>query len=179
MRIITLLLCSLFFVSSALAETASLKGFAKFISDAPAEKINGTAKGSADLKINGSDITSLQGTISFDVASMKTGNEMRDEHLQSEMWLDAANHPKITFTIKSITKGDDGKYAVAGEFKLHGVAKAITASAMAVTKDNKMKIVTKFEIALADYNVKGKSGVIGDKVGETIQIQAQLRGTIQ
>ena len=178
MRIIAIFLCSLFFASSALAETASLKGFAKFISDAPAEKINGTASGSADLKINGSDITSLQGTISFDVASMKTGNDMRDEHLQGAMWLDAAKYPKITFTIKGITK-DDGKYKVAGEFKLHGVAKAITATAKVKTKGNKIKIMTQFEIALADYNVKGKSGVVGDKVGKTIQIQAQLRGTIQ
>ncbi len=33
-----------------------------------------------------------------------------------------------------------------------------------------------FSVALKDYNVKGKGGIVGSKVGETIQLEAALFG---
>src|SRR5688572_28854136 len=41
-------------------------------------------------------------TLSVPVASMKTGIDMRDEHLRSPMWMYAAKFPDITFVSKKV-----------------------------------------------------------------------------
>ena len=183
MRIAILMLCSIFLTSTAFADTASLKGQAKFVSDAPAEKINGTAAGSAELMIKGDDVKTLRGEILFDVASMKTGNKMRDEHLRSPMWLDLASFPNISFKIQTVTENTDATYQVAGGFTLHGVTQPLTAKAKVkvLTKGDKklIKITTGFKIALADYKIEGKKGIVGNKVGKEIEIKAVLRGVIK
>jgi polyisoprenoid-binding protein YceI len=137
----------------------------------------------AELQINGKDLSSIKGQISFDVASMKTGNDMRDDHLRSDVWLDAAKFPKITFTVKSVTAKEDGKVSVTGDFNLHGVAKELTTEAdvKIVEKGGKtlIQVKTAFKVALADYNVKGKAGVVGNKVGKEIGVNVRLRGVIK
>jgi polyisoprenoid-binding protein YceI len=162
------------------AENISFKGNAKFISDAPVEKINGTANGSASMSINGTDVTTMKGQITFDVKSMKTGNDMRDDHLRSPVWLDAEKYPQITFDVKSISKKGDDQFEVEGAFTLHGVSKKMKTDAQVkvMTKGGKTfyKITTSFSVSLAEYNVKGKEGVVGNKVGKEIQVKVKLRG---
>ena len=41
---------------------------------------------------------------------------------------------------------------------------------------SKSKITTKFAIKLADYKVEGKAGLVGSKVGESIDCEATLVG---
>lgn len=188
MRITILMLCSIFLTSTAFADTASLKGQASFISDAPAEKINGTASGSAELTMKEGEAETIRGEILFDVASMETGNKMRNKHLRSSMWLDLARFPKIKFKIEAVTKSDDKTYKVKGDFTLHGVTKSLTALAgiQQVTAEvpgkglkKHIKVNTEFNIALADYKIEGKKGVIGDKVGKEIEIKVALRGFVK
>jgi len=182
------MLCSIFLTSTAFADIASLKGQARFVSDAPAEKINGTASGSAQLTMKEGKAETIRGEILFDVASMKTGNKMRDEHLRSSMWLDLAHFPAISFKIEAVTKSDDKMYKVTGDFTLHGVTKPLTARAKIKQVTAKtpgkglqklIKVETEFNIALADYKIEGKKGVIGNKVGKEIKIKAELRGMVK
>lgn len=63
--------------------------------------------------------------VSIDAASVDTGNEMRDEDLRSERFLDTANHPQITFRSTSITPDGD-KYKMAGDLTIRGVTKPVT-----------------------------------------------------
>jgi len=59
-----------------------------------------------------------------EVASITTGNKMRDEHLRSGEFFDAAKLPEIKFATTGIKK-DDGEWVVTGQFTLHGVTKEI------------------------------------------------------
>ncbi len=171
-----------------MGHAAPFTGQLKFTSKAPKEDIFGTAEGKADLKATPTDLTTLTGTITVPVSTMKTGNEMRDQHLLSPTWLDGAQFPNITYTVKSVVVGstaDKGKYTeaqvkVTGDFTLHGVTKEVVAPAtLKIKPDGKTKITTEFNIALGDFKVEGKAGVVGDKVGSTIACEATLVGSLQ
>ncbi len=170
--------------AQAAPTSVKLKGSFDFLSDAPMEKIEGLAKGEGDLVLDLDNLTQIKGTVTVSVASMETGNTTRDEHLRSETWLNAAAHPSITYAIESAEvlsekrKGPIGIFElkVKGTFTLHGVSKPLEATATLKVKDNKYKVMSSFQIALADYEVTGASGIVGSKVGKTIDIKVQMRG---
>jgi len=161
-----------------------VSGTINWISDAPVEKIIGTADGKASLTVDFADLSTLKGTFTVAVKSMKTGNEKRDSHLMGTTWLDAEAHPEITFVIKSIKvgeapTGDAVKTATVeatGDFTCHGKTKAITAPVTLKWKGKKVKISTVFEVSLDDYGIEGKSGIVGNKVGKTIAVNATFKG---
>jgi polyisoprenoid-binding protein YceI len=65
--------------------------------------------------------------VTIQVASVSTDNEMRDHHLQTPDFFDAAKYPTITFVSTSVTKANgDNKYSVVGDLTMHGVTKSVT-----------------------------------------------------
>jgi len=94
------------------------------------------------IKFDGGDPSGqfggLKGTISFDpndlanskfdatidVATINTGNGMKNTHAKSEKWFDAAKYPLIQFTSSAITKSASG-YEAKGTLSMHGVQKEI------------------------------------------------------
>ena len=95
------------------------------------------------VKFDGGDpsgeFTGLKGAINFDpqdlvassfdctvdVATINTGNGMKNTHAKSDKWLDATKYPVIRFTSKSITKSPAG-FEVVGTLDFHGVQKEVT-----------------------------------------------------
>lgn len=118
------------------------------------------------IKFDGGDpsgeFKGLKGTVSFDpanlagskfdatidVASINTGNGMKNTHAKSEKWFDVAKYPTIKFTSSSITKTATG-YAAAGTLEMHGVQKPVT---IPFTFDNN-EFKGSFEVNRMDYNV--------------------------
>ncbi|SRR5579871_2373162 len=84
--------------------------------------------------------------VTIQAASIDTGVEMRDHHLQSPDFFDAEKYPTITYKSTKVSKGDgDNKYVVEGNLALHGVTKPVTldveylgADTMPMDKDGKM-----------------------------------------
>lgn len=168
----------------------------KFLSDAPLEKISGTAKGvSGKFTLDPNNLEATTGTISVEVLSMKSGVSKRDEHMYNPDWLDAAQFPSITFQILKLesikVSNENGIVNVSatavGKFTLHGVTKEIkipiTLKYVKESEATKKRaagdlvmVNANFNVALKDFNVKGKSGIVGSKVGETIQLDAALFG---
>src|SRR5258708_12455303 len=64
------------------------------------------------LELDPTDFTrsTFQGEI--DVASIDTGNAQRDDHLRSNDFFDAPNHPKITFKSTRVEPKADNEYLV-------------------------------------------------------------------
>jgi polyisoprenoid-binding protein YceI len=77
------------------------------------------------------DFTDATVELSGDVASINTGNEMRDNHLETAEFFDAAKYPKFTFKSTSFKKVSEKEYAVKGQLTLHGVTKEVTLKAIA------------------------------------------------
>ncbi|MEY2719292.1 MAG: hypothetical protein RLZZ273_658 [Bacteroidota bacterium] len=170
------------------------KNAIEFISDAPAETINGTSEGvTGSFAMDAQNLEGTTGTIDVAVMSMKTANSKRDEHMYDAMWLDAGKYPTISFAVKSlkdvkvVTK--DGRNVVTakaiGTFTCHGVSVAsaadITITYLPESADTKKRasgnlamIEATFTVRLADHGIKGKAGVVGKSVGETIAVKAKL-----
>jgi polyisoprenoid-binding protein YceI len=165
-----------------------------FLSEAPVEKINGTADGvTGSFVLNAANVEATTGTIEVAVKTMKTANSKRDEHMYSAMWLDEASFPKIVFTVTSLrdvkVSSANGRVSVSamavGTFSMHGETKElvtpITLQYVVESDETKKRapgplvmISTTFDVALKDYKVKGKDGVVGKSVGEVIKVQASL-----
>ncbi len=84
----------------------------------------------------------------IDVASINTGNGMKNTHAKSAMWFDAEKYPVISFTSSSITKTAGG-YEAKGTLSMHGVSKEIV---LPFTFDNNV-FTGSFEVNRLDYNV--------------------------
>ncbi len=100
------------------------------------------------------------------VASLRTGIEMRDEHLRSAYWLDAEKYSHITFQGDRIVAKGDGKYEVTGKLSIHGIekitsvvveAKEISAdksSAVGLGDKGALRVRAEFVVKLSDFGVK-------------------------
>jgi polyisoprenoid-binding protein YceI len=79
----------------------------------------------AEIKSDNDDFTNAEIKFEADVNSIDTGNEMRDNHLKSEDFFDAGNHPKMTFVSKSFNKVAEGKYELSGDMTIRGNTKPV------------------------------------------------------
>jgi len=64
-------------------------------------------------------------TATIDLASVDTGNEMRDNDLRSENFFDVANHPTMTFRSTGI-RLHHGDIVVDGELTVRGVTRPLS-----------------------------------------------------
>ncbi|MFG3612783.1 YceI family protein [Rummeliibacillus stabekisii] len=71
------------------------------------------------------DLTTATIAFKFDVASINTNSEDRDNHLKSADFFDAETNPTIDFTSTNIVKDSDD-YKVTGDLTIKGVTKPVT-----------------------------------------------------
>ncbi len=87
--------------------------------------VSGEFKGlKASIKFDEKDLAGSSFDATIDVASINTGNGMKNTHAKSEKWFDAEKYPVIKFTSNSITKTASG-YEAKGTLAMHGVTKEI------------------------------------------------------
>jgi polyisoprenoid-binding protein YceI len=163
-----------------------------FFSTTPLEDINGLGNGvSGSVTFNVSDIKTLKGKVTVTVSSIKSGIDLRDEHMRSAGWLDAATYPEITFEIKSVSDVKslaDNKLSakVKGNYTMRGVTKEVIADATVTYLDESettkqrapgdlLGVQAKFTIKLSDYGVNNK--VVGQKVSENIEVSVNIVGS--
>jgi polyisoprenoid-binding protein YceI len=80
---------------------------------------------SGTLQLNPKDFTQSRFAGEIDVASVDTGNVDRDNHLRTNDFFDAPNHPKITFHSTGIEAKTAGEYVVHGDLGIRGVTKPV------------------------------------------------------
>ncbi|RMD48595.1 MAG: YceI family protein [Ignavibacteria bacterium] len=170
---------------------------ASFESDAPLENIVGVSNSlEAVAMIDINDITNMpKGKVNVDLNSLKTGIDLRDEHLRSANWLNTEKFPYATFMLTGISdasqnKLEDGKRVKAtlhGKFSVHGVTKDVdvpaeltyfkeNARTRAKMKGNLLKVKASFDINLGDYGIKIPDMVVG-KVDDNVKINVTFIAT--
>ena len=160
------------------------KGQANFVSDAPMEKINGTGSATGAVQFDADAPETITGKISVPLSSVETGNKKRDEHLRGADWLEADKCPDITFDFKGAklldkkSKGEMNAYKleVTGTFTVHCVSKPLKAVVSLKTKGALAKVDSSFDVVLKEYEIKGKSGYVGNKVGNAVKASVRLKG---
>jgi polyisoprenoid-binding protein YceI len=169
----------------------------QFVSSAPLEEFEGTADGiEGSFVLDPQNLEATRGRIRVAVASMRTGITRRDEHLRSPEWLDAERYPYIEFDLQGlrqvrITERTAGRVvlqAVAvGDFSLHGVRKPMELPiVMTYVPESEqtrqrapgdlVQVQSEFTISLRDFDIRGRQGVIGSRVGEVIRVKASFYG---
>ena len=72
------------------------------------------------------DFSDAKITFTADVSSINTDNEMRDNHLKSDDFFNAAKFPQIKFVSTSFTPLGDNKYKLVGNLTIRDVTKSVT-----------------------------------------------------
>ncbi|TDB72834.1 YceI family protein [Micromonospora sp. KC723] len=76
--------------------------------------------------LDASDPSASHVRVVLDVAGIDTGNPQRDGHLRTGDFLDATNHPHITFTSTAVKHTGDDAFEVTGCLTIRGVTREIT-----------------------------------------------------
>jgi polyisoprenoid-binding protein YceI len=71
------------------------------------------------------DLSDTSVTIEAKMASINTGNAMRDGHMHGAEFFDVDNHPLMTFRSTSIAESGSG-YALTGELTIKGITLPVT-----------------------------------------------------
>ncbi len=102
----------------------------------------------ANISFDPNNLASSKFDASIDVASINTGNGMKNTHAKSEKWFDAEKYPAIKFISTSITKTATG-YVAAGTLEMHGVQKP---AIIPFTFDNNV-FTGSFTVNRMDFNI--------------------------
>ena len=101
------------------------KSQVKFVMQAHGQELIGNFKGvKGDVKFDAADLAGSSFKVDVDVATINTGNDKRNGHLQAASWFDATTYPSINFTSSKITATADG-YQAEGNLTAKGVAKPV------------------------------------------------------
>jgi polyisoprenoid-binding protein YceI len=71
------------------------------------------------------DLTKARGSVTVEVASLSTRNDMRDTHLKSADFFDVEKYPYAKFSVTRIEKIDDENYRIRGDLTIKDTTRPI------------------------------------------------------
>lgn len=77
------------------------------------------------LRIEGDDVSTAELEVEIGAASIDTRVEQRDEHLRSADFLDAENHPKLTYRSKEVERTGPEHLRVVGDLTIRDVTREV------------------------------------------------------
>ncbi|MBU1802841.1 MAG: YceI family protein [Actinobacteria bacterium] len=130
------------------------------------------------------DTSSVEATI--EATSINTGNPMRDDHVRSADFFDAAEHPQLTFRSTGV-RLVEGDFLIDGDLTIRGVTQPVTLT-MGPPEfgpgmeegTGKAGFSATTEIVRHDFGVSyngpipGGGAALGDKVSIELEIEADL-----
>lgn len=191
----------------AIGATASAQGRAftvhnnggsrvQFVSDAPLETITGVSSNvEGNVTLDPANVASARGRVKVSIASLRTGIDLRDEHVRSPNWLDATRFPDATFEITGVegatrlVPNENTEVRIRGRFTLHGVTREVVANARvrfvpfspemraARVNGDVVMVQARFDLRLTDFGVQIPEAV-QLKVSNEIQVNVALRATV-
>lgn len=123
------------------------------------------------------------------VSTLKSGIDLRDEHLRGPDWLDAAKFPEIYFESTSAARKEGTTWDVEGNFTMHGVTNPVKLSVQ--VKEIPVELVqqakwgekpglsfsTRFALKLSDFGVKLPAAAAG-KVKDEWMLSVDLKALL-
>ncbi len=117
-------------------------------------------------------------TIEIDVASLKTSDPKRDEHLATPDYLDVKKYTTATVDIVNVKKKDDKNYTADAKVKFHGVEKKFPVAFEVVeAKDDWIRVKGEHKFKRLDFKVgkkPGKDKTKEDGVADDLTVKLQL-----
>ena len=111
--------------------------------------------------------------VSIDAATVNTDNNMRDEHLREDTYLDVKKYPRISFSSTSVSAaGRNGNYTLTGNLTIKGTTKTISFPFIATPMGNDFIFKGTFTINRKDFGVGGTS-TLGNPVTLSLTVLAK------
>ncbi|SFE04631.1 Polyisoprenoid-binding protein YceI [Chitinophaga sp. CF118] len=142
-------------------------GYSVKFSASGASGIFKTLKG--DISFDEKNLAASKFNVTIDVASINTGNGLKNTHAKGGNWFEAKKYPVITFTSKEITKAGNG-YSAKGTLEMHGVKKEITIPFTFARNGNGGTFSGKFDVNRTDFGI----GSPGGKVDDIIKLEVTV-----
>lgn len=166
---------------------AMAKQSVTFVSEA-AERIAGLVEfdgessiGRASIGVDGESVAA-ESHLTINVADMRTGNDLRDEHLRSPYWMDAEEHAQITVHLNSLERLSDTVYAINATWTIKGVSKEMTSLAnirfipeFPNFGENIVRVRTSLQIPIKEFGITHEA-VGSPAVAEVWDIDVVLLG---
>jgi polyisoprenoid-binding protein YceI len=143
-------------------------------------------------KLNPKNIEGINGRFTVQVADLRTGIELRDEHLRSADWMHAEKHPALVVEIKSAESvqkkaAETAALTLVAVCTIKGVTKDVKIPATLTyldespqtqkrVKGDLLRIRAEWDVKLSDYGITGPPGsdTIGLKVSDTIVVKVSV-----
>lgn len=119
------------------------------------------------------DLSTVKVRVELDAKSVNTDNAMRDKHLRSEDFFDAARHPKIVFASEKAWREGD-KVIVQGTLDMNGVTRPLQISFTESTGLNGAGMPTWAYKAALSLNRKD-FGIGADSVAAKISLKDEVQ----
>ncbi len=146
------------------------KGKISFYSKAPLENI----EAHNNEVVSFIDIKKAEIVFSVLIKSFQFEKALMEEHFNTS-YMESDKYPKAKFTGKvknpEVVKPVDGSYqiTVEGTLSIHNVSKPLITEATVTIKDNQLSGKAKFNVRLADFNIKIPS-VVSQNIAEVVEV---------
>ncbi|MEL6199001.1 MAG: YceI family protein [Pseudomonadota bacterium] len=129
------------------------------------------------------DLGNSRVSVTIQTASIESGDDTRDGHLQGEFWLNTAAHPTMRFESTAISANADGTLTVTGDLTILGktlsVALPVTINKTGTdpaTKRAAMGVTIKTNLDRAEFGLTTAANLIANDVHVHIEALALADG---
>src|SRR5699024_3373917 len=77
------------------------------------------------IEAEGDNFENAKAVFTADIDSISTNNEDRDQHLKSDDFFNAEQHPQLKFESTNVDKTGEGEYTVTGDLTIRDTTKEI------------------------------------------------------
>lgn len=130
--------------------------------------------------VTGEDPLSSSVVATIELGSIDTGNEKRDEHIRSDTFFDAAQHPMVSYRSTGIRRAAEG-WIIDGDLTLRGITRSVP---LAVTVTGfgpgpnggrRVGFTATAQIKRSEFGIdryRGGGLVVSDKVQISLELHA-------
>jgi polyisoprenoid-binding protein YceI len=138
----------------------------------------GTTSDVTGAVLPGSDYTRLRGWVEARVATLRSGNGLRDRDLRKVMEIE--RYPIMRYDLSGATlqasDGDSARLVLHGTLRLHGVERPVDVPITVVRAGDAAHVVGTFPVNVTDYRVGGLTKMLGMlKMRERIEVRLDLQ----
>lgn len=146
-----------------IAPAKVVEGTLSFDGRATAGDFTGTTTEVSGESTGGAQLSDVRGFVEAPVRSLVTGDRRRDRDLNKSMESD--KHPIMRFDLTEVAPagevGDSVAVTLAGELRVHGVARSVKLPGSIVLRGERVRVRSDFPLNLKDYKIGGLSKMLG------------------
>jgi polyisoprenoid-binding protein YceI len=134
------------------------------------------ARFAGELRLEGDRLESASGRVTVEVDSLDTGSGMRDRHLRSEDFFDAARHPRATLVLTGARR-DGPRVVASGDLTIRGVTRPLAVPLTVTVGPGTLRAAGEFTLNRREFGVAYQSRLnpVRDEVRVSIELTFQAR----